>query len=102
VFFWQFGAAELQHVLTLRRSGFEAADAGLLPPWLLLPAAESDLLKIERLSLLVAVELACETAFELFARPGRLGRPAAVAASPAVLRLLQNCLLNEMSVRTST
>jgi hypothetical protein len=75
-----------QRVFTLRRPALEAADVGLLPPSLLLPAPDSDLLKLDRLSHRLAAEPACAAAFELFARPGR---PAVVAASPAVLGLLQ-------------
>jgi hypothetical protein len=61
----------------------------------LLPAPGIVMLPGDALPSLLAVELACATAFELLARPGKVGRPAAVTASPAGLGLLQCTSLYE-------
>ena len=68
----------------------EAADTGVLPCSLLHPAAENVLLLFVPFSSVTAGEPdLVAAALELLALPGKLGRPAAVAASPAALLPLQ-------------
>lgn len=76
--------------LTFSAPAREAADTGLLPCSLLLPAAENVLLLFVSFSSFAAGEPdLVAAALELLALPGKVGRPAAVAASPAALLPLQ-------------